>query len=99
MTDRVTDETRRRKALDDLILTRCNRVPCPVCSNKTEWQPGALSALVKVRPGYGGSSAGGVAHMPSEFVKPEDMVIPIRCSCGYIMLFYAKAVGAEPLEA
>ena len=98
MTDRVTDETRRSKALNDLILMRCNRVPCPVC-NETGWQLGALSALVKVRPGYGGSSAGGVAHMPSEFVKPEDMVIPIRCSCGYIMLFNAKAVGAEPLEA
>jgi hypothetical protein len=89
------DEQRREQAVAVFLSSKCASVKCPLCG-KSVWKSLDLSALVTVEVGYLTGDIGEPHLNLYPSVPAKALVIPIRCACGFLMLFSAEAIGAEP---
>jgi hypothetical protein len=90
------DRQRRDQVVADFLRTTCASLKCPACG-QSRWHNRPLSALVGLANPYHPLSGVGnvVSELPTS-ARPEEMVLPVECACGYLMLFAAQAIGAEP---
>jgi hypothetical protein len=84
--ERKTLIARKQQALDDLV-ERCRDLRCQVCG-QTGWQANGVFALAPP------------ANVVAEFTPSIGPNIAIlQCTtCGHVLLFDAKAAGAEVRE-